>query len=149
VCPRQPHSPNPAFEVLLEFAWMGEKTANLARASCSTKEHIRAIDGSVLVEEASNLQAGHSRAEMAELEVAQNALCSTAHPGLAILRQRIDTHRRSSKQIPEEPYFQGARHILLRAFTHLRSQKQKWLTCSLFRRLPFGRGCDCIRPEKN
>jgi len=37
-----------------EFAWMAEKTTGLARASCSTKEHIRAIDGSVPVKEASN-----------------------------------------------------------------------------------------------
>jgi len=44
--------------VLLEFAWMGEITTGLARASCSAKEHIRAIDGRVLVEEASNLHAG-------------------------------------------------------------------------------------------
>jgi len=67
-------------EVLPEFAWMGEKTKSLARASCSTKEHIRAIDGSVPVEEASNLHAGPCRAEMAETEGAQNALCSTASP---------------------------------------------------------------------
>jgi len=37
---------------------MGEESAGLARASCSTKEHIRAIDGSVPLEEASNLTAG-------------------------------------------------------------------------------------------
>jgi len=82
---------------------MGEKTMGLARASCSTKEHIRAIDGSVLVEKASNLHAGPCRAEMAEIEVAQNALCSTVPPGLAKSRQTIDAHRNSSKQIPEEP----------------------------------------------
>jgi len=35
------------FLVLPEFAWMAEKTTGLARASCSTKEHIPAIDGSV------------------------------------------------------------------------------------------------------
>jgi len=29
---------------LPEFAWMGEKTAGLARANCSTKEHLGAID---------------------------------------------------------------------------------------------------------
>jgi len=62
---------------------MAEKTTALARASCSTKEHIRAIDGSVPVEEAPNLHAGPCQAEMAEIEVAQNALCSTAPPGLA------------------------------------------------------------------
>ena len=89
-------------KVLPEFAWMGEKTAGLARASCSTKEHIRAIDGSVLLKEASNLHAGPCQAEVAERGVAQNALCSTAPPGLAKSRQRIDGHRRSSKQIPEE-----------------------------------------------
>ncbi len=82
---------------------MAEETTGLARASCSTKEHIRAIDGSVPVEEASNLHAGPCRAEMAETEGAQNALCSAAPPGLAKSRQRIDGHRRSSKQIPEEP----------------------------------------------
>jgi len=75
----------------------------LARASCSTKEHIRAIDGSVPVEKASNLHAGPCRAEMSETEVAQNALCFAAPPGLAKSRQTIDGHRRSSKQIPEEP----------------------------------------------
>jgi len=47
--------------VLPEFAWMAEKTTGLARASCSTKEHIRAIDGSVPVEDASNLHAGPCR----------------------------------------------------------------------------------------
>jgi len=82
---------------------MAEKTTGLARSSCSTKEHIRAIDGSVLVEEASNLHPGPCWAEMAEIEVAQNALCSTAPLGLANSRQRIDGHRRASKQIPEEP----------------------------------------------
>jgi len=90
-------------QVFPEFAWMAEKTQGLARASCSTKEHIRAIDGSVPVEEASNLHAGPCRAEMAEIEVAQNALCSAAPPGLAASRQTIDAHRRSSKQILEEP----------------------------------------------
>jgi len=82
---------------------MGDKTAGQARASCSTKEHIRAIDGSVLVEEASNLHASPCRAEMAEIEVAQNALYSAAPPGLTIFRKRIDAHIRLSKQIPEEP----------------------------------------------
>jgi len=81
---------------------MAEKTTGLARASCSTKEHIRAIDGSVRMEEASNLHAGPCRAEMAEIEVAQNALCFAAPPGLAKSRRRIDACRRSSKQIPEE-----------------------------------------------
>jgi len=57
-------------KVFPEFAWMAEKTTGLARASCSTKEHIRAIDGSVPVEQASNLLAGPCRAEMAEIEVA-------------------------------------------------------------------------------
>ncbi len=70
--------------VLPEFARMAEKTAALARASCSTKEHIRAIDGSVPVKEASNLHAGPCQAEMAGIEVAQNALCFAAPPGLAI-----------------------------------------------------------------
>ncbi len=88
--------------VLPEFAWMAEKTKALAKASCSTKEHVRAIDGSVLVEEASNLHAGACQAEMAEIEVAQNALCFAAPPGLAKSRQRIHGHRRSSTQIPEE-----------------------------------------------
>jgi len=92
-------------QVFPEFAWMAEKTQGLARASCSTKEHIRAIDGSVPVEEASNLHAGLSQAEMAEIEVAQSALCSTAPPGLAKSRQRIHGHGRSSKQIPEEFWF--------------------------------------------
>jgi len=46
----------------------------LARASCYTKEHIRAIDGSVPVKKASNLHAGPCQAEMAEIELAQNAL---------------------------------------------------------------------------
>ena len=89
--------------VLPEFAWIGEKTPGLARASCSTKEHIRANDGSVPVEDASNLHAGPCQAEMAEIEVAQNAPCFAAPPGLATSRQRIDGHRRSSKPIPEEP----------------------------------------------
>jgi len=40
---------------------------------------------------------------MAEREVAQNALCFAAPPGLVKSRQIIDAHRRSSKQIPEEP----------------------------------------------
>jgi len=93
------------FQVLPEFAWMAKKTPGLARANCSTKEHIRAIDGSVPVERASNLHAGPCQAEMAEMEVAQNALCSTARPGLAKSRRTIDAHRPSSKQIPEEPYF--------------------------------------------
>jgi len=68
--------------VLPEFAWMAEKITALARASCSTKEHIRAIDGSVPVEESSNLHAGPCQAEVAEIEVAQNALCFAAPPGL-------------------------------------------------------------------
>jgi len=89
--------------VLPEFAWMGEKITALARASFSTKEHIRAMNGSVPVEEPSNLHAGPCQAEMAEIEVAQNALCSAAPPGRAKSRQRIDPHRRSSKQTPEEP----------------------------------------------
>jgi len=76
--------------VLPEFAWMGEKTTGLARASCSTKEHIRAIDGSVPVEKASNLHAGPCRAEMAEIEVTQNALCSATPPGLTKSRQTIN-----------------------------------------------------------
>jgi len=50
--------------VLPEFAWMAEKTPGLARASYSTKEYIRAIDGSVPVEDASNLHAGHCQAKM-------------------------------------------------------------------------------------
>ena len=74
----------------------------MARASCSTKEHIRAIDGSVPVEEASNLHAGPCQAEIAEIEVAQNALCFAAPPGLAKSRQGNDGHIGSSKQIPEE-----------------------------------------------
>jgi len=93
------------FSVLPEFAWLAEKTARLARASCSTKEHIRAIDGSVLVEKASNLHAGPCQAEMAEIEVAQNALCFAAPPGLAKFRQRIDAHTRLSRQIPKKPEF--------------------------------------------
>jgi len=83
---------------------MAEITTALARASYSTKEHIRAVDGSVLVEKASNLHAGSCQAEMAEIEVAQNALCFAALPGLAKFRQRIDAHRRVFKQIPEEPF---------------------------------------------
>jgi len=94
---------NTPVEVLPEFAWLGDKTTGLARASCSTKEHIRAIDGSVPVEKTSNLHAGPCRAEMAEIEVAQNAPCFATPPGLAKSRQRIDGHRRSSTQIPEEP----------------------------------------------
>ena len=82
---------------------MVEKTMGLARASCFTKEDISVIDGSVPVDDASNLHAGPCRAEMAEREVAQNALRSTASPGLAKSRQRIDGHRPSSKQIPEKP----------------------------------------------
>ncbi len=69
--------------VLPEFAWLGEKTPGLARASCSTKEHIRVIDGSVPVEKASNYHADPCLAEMAEIEVAQIALCFAASPGLA------------------------------------------------------------------
>jgi len=69
---------------------MAEKTAGLAMASCSTKEHIRAIYGSVPVEKASNLHAGLCRAEMAEIEVAVNALCSTTPPGLAKSSQTIN-----------------------------------------------------------
>ena len=91
------------FLVLPEFAPMAEKTAGMARASYSTKEHIRTIDGSVLVEEASNLHAGPCQAEMAEIAAAQHALCSTAPPALVKASQRIDVHRLSSKQIPEEP----------------------------------------------
>ena len=68
------------------------------------KEHIRTIDGSVLVEEASNLHAGPCQAEMAEIEVAQNALCSPAPPGLTKSTQRIDGYQRSSRQIPEKPF---------------------------------------------
>jgi len=75
---------------------MLEKTTGQAKASCSTKEHIRAIDGSVPVVEASNLHAGLSQAEMVDIEVAQNALCFSAPPGLAKSRQRIHGHRRSS-----------------------------------------------------
>jgi len=86
---------------------MAEKTTALARAGCSTKEHIRAIDGTVLVEEASNLHAGPCQPEMDEIKVAQNALCLAAFPGLAISRQRIDTHRRSSKKVREEPPFKS------------------------------------------
>jgi len=82
---------------------MAEKTTGLARANCSTREHIRAIDGSVLLEEASNLHAGPCQAEMAKIRVAQNALCFATPPGLANSRQSIDAHRRSFKQIPEEP----------------------------------------------
>jgi len=37
---------------------MATKTTALARASCSTKEHVRAIDGSVLLEEAGNESSG-------------------------------------------------------------------------------------------
>ncbi len=62
---------------------MAKKTTGQARASCSTKEHIRAIDGSIPVEKASNLHAGPCQAEMAEIEVAQNGLCFAAPPGLA------------------------------------------------------------------
>ncbi len=43
---------------------MAEKATGLARASCSSKEHISAIDDSVPVEKASNLHAGPCRAEM-------------------------------------------------------------------------------------
>ena len=82
--------------VLAEFVWMAEKATGLARESCSTKEHIRAIDGSVPVEKAPNLHAGPGRAEMAEIEVAQNAFCFAAPPDLAKSRQRIDGYRRSS-----------------------------------------------------
>ena len=39
----------------LGFTWMVEKTTGLARASFSTREHIRAIDGSAPVENGSNL----------------------------------------------------------------------------------------------
>jgi len=67
------------------------------------KERIRTIDGTVLVEEASHLHAGPCQAEIAEIEVAQNALCFTALPGLAKSRQRIDAYGRSAKQVPEEP----------------------------------------------
>jgi len=81
---------------------MGEKTTGLTRASCSTKEHIRAIGGSVRVEESSHLHAGPCQAEMAETEGAQHALCFAAPPGLAKSRQTSDAHRGSSKQIPEE-----------------------------------------------
>jgi len=73
---------------------MAEKIRGLARASSSIKEHIRSIDGSVLVEEVSNLHAGNCQAEIAGIEVAQNAFCSTAPPGLAKSRKRIDGHRR-------------------------------------------------------
>jgi len=86
-------------QVFPEFAWMADKTSGLARASRSTKEHIRAMDGSVPVEKSSNLHAGPCQPEMAKIEVAQNALCSTAPPGLAKSRQRIDGYGRSSKQI--------------------------------------------------
>jgi len=84
---------------------MAEIITGLTRASCSTKEHIRVIDGSVLVKKASNLHAGPCQAAMAAIEVAQNALCFAAPPGLAKFRQNIDGHGRSSKQIPEEPIF--------------------------------------------
>ncbi len=40
---------------------------------------------------------------MAEREMAQNALCFAAPPGLAKPRQRIHGHRRSSTQIREKP----------------------------------------------
>jgi len=88
---------------------MAEKALGLVRASCSTKEHIRAMDGGVQVEESSNPHAGPCQADMAEIEVAQNALCSTAPPGLAKPRRRIDGHSRSSKPISEEPLFLAPR----------------------------------------
>ncbi len=93
---------------------------SLARASCSTKEHIRAIDGSVPVEKASNLHATPCRAEMAEREVAQNPLCFAAPPGLAMSRQRIDGHRRSSTQIQEElTHWMGEPFVAIIAFKSL------------------------------
>jgi len=101
-------------QVLPKFAWIAEKTKCQAWASCSTKEHIRAMDGSVPVEEASNLHAGPCRAELAEIEVAQNALCFAACPGLVISWQRIGAHTRSSKQIPEEPEIKGLRGGVLK-----------------------------------
>jgi len=77
------------FSVLPEFAWMAEKTSGLARASCSTKEHIRNLPHAWR----KALSAGRIQ-----------ALCSTTASGLAKSRQRIDAHRRSSRQVPEEPY---------------------------------------------
>ncbi len=69
---------------------MAEKTRGLARASCSTKEHIRHL-----------LHAWRKALSAERIQ----ALCSTAPPGLAKSGQRIDGHRRSSWQIPEEPVF--------------------------------------------
>ncbi len=83
---------------------MGEKIERPARASCPTKTHSRVADGSVLLEEASNLQRGLSRAEMAEVEVAQHTLFFAGPPGLVNPRQRNDGQRHPSKQIPENRF---------------------------------------------
>ena len=57
----------------------------------------------VLVEEAQVFMLAPCWAEMAEIAVAQHALCCTAPPGLTKSTQRIDVHRRASKQVPEKP----------------------------------------------
>jgi len=118
-------------QVLSESAWMLEKTTGQARASCSTKEHIRAIDGSVPVEEESNLHAGPCQTEMAEIEMAQNALCFAAFPGLAISRQRIDAHTRSSNQILEKPEIKGLRKRAIYGWRLVRKRKKNTTSVTL------------------
>ena len=66
----------------------GRKNPGLARASCSTKEHIR------------HLLHVWRKALSAERI---RTLRPTASPGLARFRQRVDAHTRLSKQVPEEP----------------------------------------------
>jgi len=74
-------------QVFPEYAWMTEKTTGLARASCSAKENIRHL-----------LHAWRKALSAERIQ----GLFSAAPPGLAKSRQKIDAHRRSSKQIPEE-----------------------------------------------
>jgi len=62
------------------------------------------MDGSVPVEKASNLHASPCRAEMAEIEVAQNALCVAAFPGLAISMQRIGAIHVHPIKFRKNPY---------------------------------------------
>jgi len=75
---------------------MEERNKGLARASCSTKEHIRHL-----------LHAWRKALSAERIQ----APCSTVPRGLAKSRARIGAHRRSSKQIPEQPFLTAWDHV--------------------------------------